>query len=82
MQLVRESISADTVETFEHALASAKSVLVVGAAVVLLLKRRRYMVSCAGEACKNPTFTRGAVLALDDYLQSIIHDNAGPETRY
>jgi len=37
-----------------------------------MLKRRGYIVNSAGEAHRNPTFSRGMLLALDDQLSTRI----------
>lgn len=71
-QLIYESISSDTVEALEHLLESARGGDVVGIAFALMLKRRRVLVDCAGEACENPMLARGVVALLDDHLGDLI----------
>ena len=79
-QLVRDPVSTDTVEALEQLLDGAKKGQVIGIAFGVLMKRRRYFVNTAGEARRDPTFTRGMLLALDDELRRMVHAAAGPET--
>ena len=66
--LLRDDISTDTIECLSTLLAQAKKGEVIGLAFIAILKRRNYVVNTAGEAHRNPTFTRGCVCALDDEL--------------
>jgi hypothetical protein len=79
-QLVRDHVSTDTVQALEQLLAGAKEGQIIGIAFGVLLKRRRYFVNTAGEARRDPTFTRGMMLALDDELRHMVQSAAGPET--
>lgn len=67
-QLVQDTISRDTVECLEDLLAQARRGQVIGLAYVAMMKKREFIVNTAGEAYRNPTFTRGMVSALDDQL--------------
>lgn len=80
MHLVHEHISRDTLEAAEQILESVKEGLVTGIAFVLVLKRRRFMVDCAGTAADNPTDTRGMLCALDDELQRMVQGEADQAT--
>ena len=66
--LVPDSISNDTVECLEQLLAEARKGVVIGVAFAAMLKQRQYIVNTAGEAHRNPTFSRGMVQALSDKL--------------
>lgn len=79
-QLIQEQISSDTVEALEYLLDSAKRGEVIGMAFALILKRRRFLVDCAGEACDNPLLARGAVAALDDHLSDLVRGRTDKNT--
>lgn len=80
MHLVHDQISRDTHEAVRQILAGVESGLVVGIAFVLVMKRRRFMVNCAGVAAENPSDTRGMVCALDDELQRMVQGGADSST--
>lgn len=71
-QLVRNGFSEDTVKTLEHLLAEAKKGNMIGMAFVAMYQRREYTAHAAGEARRNPTFTRGMLASLDDFLGEMI----------
>lgn len=66
--LIPDTISTDTVECLDELLRMARSGEVIGVAYVAMLKRRKYIANAAGEAHRNPTFTRGMIQVLDDEL--------------
>lgn len=66
--LVPDTLSNDTVECLEQLLEHAQAGSIVGIAFCAMLKRRGYIVNSAGEAHRNPTFSRGMALALLDQL--------------
>lgn len=66
--LTPDAVSNDTVKCLETLLSHAKSGEVIGVAFAAMLKRRHFIVNSAGEAHRNPTFTRGMIAALDDQL--------------
>lgn len=66
--LVQDTLSNDTVECLQQLLEHASRGEVVGIAFAAMLKKRGYIVNTAGEAHRNPTFSRGMVLALLDQL--------------
>lgn len=68
MTVVESTVSQDTVQYLEELLAMARAGEVIGVAYVAMLKRRKYIANTAGEAHRNPTFTRGMLRALDDDL--------------
>lgn len=70
--LVQDQISQDTVECLEQLLTHARKGELIGIAYGAMLKRRGYIVNSAGEAHRNPTFSRGMLLALDDQLSTRI----------
>ena len=78
--LVREHISHDTVEALEQMLARAQRGHITGIALVVMLKRHRYLVNISGEAFRDPTYARGAVCALDDQLRDLVRGAEAPET--
>jgi hypothetical protein len=69
-RLVPDKISHDTVEALQELLALARTGDLIGVAYAGMLKRRGYIVDSAGEAYRNPTFSRGMVCALDDHFGS------------
>ena len=74
--LIRDHISRDTVEALDQLLHLAKDGTVTGIAFAVLMKRRKFLVNIAGEAYRDPTFARGAILALDDELRDIVQRGA------
>lgn len=66
--LVPDLVSHDVVQCLEVLLSEARRGEVIGLAFAAMLKRRAFIVNSAGEAHRNPTFTRGMVAALDDQL--------------
>lgn len=81
-QLVQEHISDDTIEALEAMLASAKKGQIVGIAFALMLRRQRYMVDCAGDACSNPFLARAGVAVLDDHISNMIHHRRDAGTTF
>lgn len=69
-RLVSDKVSADTVRALETLLRDAREGKIIGVAFAAMLKSRRYIVNTAGEARRNPTFTRGMLAALNDLLGS------------
>ncbi len=67
-RLVPDTISGDTVEALEQLLAAARKGQVIGLAYVVMYKRRQFIANAAGEAKRNPVFTRGMLACLDDAL--------------
>lgn len=66
--LIPDTISSDTIECLETLLDQARRGQIIGLAFAAMLKRRGYIANSAGEAHRNPTFTRGMIAALDDQL--------------
>jgi hypothetical protein len=66
--LMPDTVSHDTVECLELLLHQAKRGEVIGIAFAAMLRRRTFVVNSAGEAHRNPTFSRGMLAALDDQL--------------
>lgn len=79
--LVVEHISDDCSESFMHLHEASKQGLVLGAAMVVMLKRGRYFVDLTGTASRDPNLTRGLVCALDDELSRLIRGDAYHPTR-
>jgi len=80
-QLIRDSISQDTVQALRQLLAYAERGELTGIAFAATFNRMRYITNVAGVLAKNPTFCRGAIRALDDDLSAIIHHRDPMETR-
>lgn len=72
-QLVKTHTSTDTVLALGELLKQAKSSEVIGIAFAAMYKQKEFAVNATGEARRSPTFTRGAVAALDDYLEKLVH---------
>lgn len=66
--LIDDAVSTHTIECLETLLDRARHGEVIGVAFAAMLRRRAYVVNTAGEAYRNPTFTRGMIAALDDQL--------------
>jgi hypothetical protein len=77
------SANADTVGALEQLLRSARNGDIIGLAFTALLPGQQYMVDVVGEAYRDPTWTRGAVAAVDDELRALIHEagNVAPDYR-
>lgn len=69
--LTQHHISHDTIEAMELALDEAKRGRIIGVAMVVMFKRREFATCATGEALRNPTFSRGMVAHLDDYLRDV-----------
>lgn len=67
-QLVKDTLSADTVECLRQLLTQAEKGDLLGLAFGGILRRRGYIVNSCGELRRNPTFARGVIAALDDEL--------------
>ncbi len=80
MQLVRETISADSVEAIQQILEGFIRGQYTGAGVGLIRPRRRFTVHCLGEACRNPTLARGLCLSIDDELSDLLHGGGEQDT--
>lgn len=61
-----EERSHDTVACLEHLLEKARKGEIIGIAYAAMCRRRSFMFDTAGEAHRNPTYTRGMLAALDD----------------
>jgi hypothetical protein len=80
-RLIPDAVSTDTVECLELLLSKARRGEVIGLAYGAMLRKRAYVVNTAGEAHRNPTFSRGMVAALDDQLSRRVHGPDGPSVR-
>ena len=70
-RLVRDDISRDTVEALEQMLEQARRGEIIGIAFAAMLRRRQFFVNSAGEAYRNPTWSRGMIATLDDELREL-----------
>ena len=66
--LVPDNVPHDVVECLKTLLKHAQKGDLIGLAFAGMLKQRGYIVNTAGEAHRNPTFSRGMLAALDDQL--------------
>jgi hypothetical protein len=66
--LVPDTVSRDTVKCLEILLDQARRGEIIGIAYAVMLKKRAYITNSAGEAYRNPTFSRGMIATLDDQL--------------
>lgn len=79
--LVRDYISHDAADAFLQLAHGAANGDVVGGAVVVFMRGRRYAVNVYGTARRNATLARGAVAVLDDMLSDMIRERDSDETR-
>jgi hypothetical protein len=56
----------------EELLKQARSARLIGIAFVAMYQQREFRLSAIGEAKRSPTFTRGMIAALDDYLGNLV----------
>lgn len=68
-RLVPDDLSHDTVAALQSLLDDAKEGRVIGVAFAAMYKRREFIVNTAGEAHRNPVFTRGMLACLNDTLK-------------
>lgn len=73
-RLVPDKISEHTVTALEELLAEARKGRIIGVGFIAIYRERKYIVNTAGEARRSPTFTRGALQALDDELSRMIRE--------
>jgi hypothetical protein len=73
-QLVPDSISPETVQALRELLEQSqrRTDPIIGIAFAAMYRGRTYIVNTAGEARRNPTFTRGMLAALDDRLGEFV----------
>ena len=67
--LVSDEISHDTIEALTELLEDARRGELIGIAFAAMYKQRKFIVDTAGEAHRNPIFTRGMLACLDDKLR-------------
>ncbi|MBT2322550.1 hypothetical protein J7E62_09350 [Variovorax paradoxus] len=80
-KLVHDFISRDTLECLAVLFEGAKLGDVKGIAFAAMLRKNRYITNVAGLCYTNPTFSRGAVMTLQDEIAAIIHGRDPQETR-
>jgi hypothetical protein len=68
-RLVPDDLSHDTVEALQTLLEDARKGDVIGVAFCAMYKQRNFIVNTAGEAHRNPVFTRGMIACLNDTLK-------------
>lgn len=67
-RLVPDRISDDTVVALEELLEDARAGRLIGMAFAGMYQQRKYIVNTTGEVTRSPTFARGMVAVLDDYI--------------
>lgn len=67
-RMVHDVYSHETIEVLEELLRQAKEGQILGIAFVAMRKGRKFVGDAAGEAYRNPVFTRGMIAELNDYL--------------
>lgn len=72
VSIAQGQVSQETIDALLALLAEARAGHVVGLAYVAIHPMRDYSADILGAAKSSPTFTRGALLSLDDYLSSLI----------
>lgn len=75
--LITKDVSHDTIEALGDLCREAKGGDLIGFAYVAVYRGRCYTVDAAGEAYRNPTFTRGILRALDDKLGEMVGSRNG-----
>ncbi len=75
-KLIHPNLSHDTVQACTELLEGAQSGKIIGLGVVVVMRRRRFLVEVIGEAQRDPIFTRGALHSLDDCLREHIREAA------
>lgn len=80
-QLIRDTISRDTVEALKQLLEGALTGQITGVAFVATLKTRRYLTNVAGACYRDATAARGMLRSLDDELSAIVQERTEDETR-
>lgn len=73
-QASHQPASHDTIEALEQMLDEARRGRLIGMACVAMYKRREFYANATGEAFRNPTFSRGMVAVLDDYLRDMVYE--------
>jgi len=73
-RLEPDRLSHDTVEALEQLLDAARKGSIIGVAFCAMQKRRTFIHNAAGEARRNPTFTRGMLASLDDELSAMVQN--------
>lgn len=73
IKIVDHQLSDDTIKCAEQIMEMAKSGKLKGIAFVGVMSGRRYFGGTAGEARRDPTFTRGMLRGLDDKLARVVH---------
>lgn len=66
--LIADNLSNEVTECCKQLLREARAGRLTGLAFVGVVEDRGYIANTAGEAHRSPTWTRGALLALDDKL--------------
>jgi hypothetical protein len=67
--LVPPRVDKNCVDTLRELLEQAEAGEIIGYAIAVMYRTRSYYVDALGEADKNPTFARGMIKSLDDFLE-------------
>ena len=77
LRLVPDGLSHDTIEAIDQIHQLAHRGRVVGIAVIVVERGRKYWVNSAGECRRSPTWTRGALADLHDELGALVRLGGG-----
>lgn len=73
LTLIADNLSNDVTECCKQLLKEARAGRLTGLAFIGVVDNAGYVADTAGEAHRSPTWTRGALRALDDKLARRIH---------
>jgi hypothetical protein len=76
LQLIKDTVSRDTVEALEQLLDAAKNGEIAGMAFAVALKSKRFVTNTTGACYRDPTLSRGMIAALDDELSGLVHQRS------
>jgi hypothetical protein len=71
--LVPPRVDKNCVDTLRELLEQAEAGEIIGYAIAVMYRTRSYYVDALGEADKNPTFARGMIRSLDDFLEEKVN---------
>ncbi len=72
LSLAPTAVSPDTIEACRGLYEMALRGEIIGLAFVAMLPGKQYFVDAVAKALREPTFTRGALLSLNDTLRGLI----------
>lgn len=80
LALIADNLSNDVTECCKQLLKEARAGRLIGLAFIGVVENLGYIADTAGEAHRSPTWTRGALKALDDKLAERVRggENSSP----